>query len=527
MKVKKIAALLNDLFGGPFDSQSSPTIVSQSPLQIGVVALLALEHAFTREVLQVFGIDLSKGLPVDWDMFERIKTGETDYYTEFKKQADFYLTHQKALEQNPFNIYFLTRKQCTGMQAAEIKQVLQTAGKRFMCFSIEGGHNLSNAPIKQEGASSDSPELQLKEIQEHSKLDFISLNLCHLSEIPEQLLGGFAQGLTSQAQIAFKSDDFIPKNGFGLSALGKKVVKQALTHSSHPILIDVKHMSIYTRLDYYKYRKALIKTNSEVSRLPIISSHTGFVFLSLKKLLDNKLFLSETSTDNGISHSQIKTLNQLIGETEKGFINEKLYSNPWSINLYDEDIEAIFESRGMIGISLDQRILGASKMLMDGNRKAYFDAESISFKEWEKLFREGQFPISEEEEARAIAPSREERHIMLLCTHIVYAVRMGYEKMAWSNDESPWNHICIGSDYDGLINPINGYNTMSDLKKLEAQLRRYLPVADNHLKIKTNRKAFEYDTNGKIKSTSLEAGIQKFLFTNGLNFITRFLKNWN
>ncbi len=524
VQVRGIPKLFNQVFGEPFSSQSSPALVSKSQLQIGVIGLLAVEHAFANRVMHILDIDMSNGLPIDWNLFDRIKKGQTNYYDEFKNQVSFYGKFQNELEREPYNIFYLNRGDFTAVPASKIEQMLQTPGKRYMCFSIEGGHNLSNVPIRQ-GVKSETPEAQLKEIQENSTLDFISINLCHLSEIPEQHLGTFAQGMTSAAKLAFSSEDFMPKTGFGLSELGKKVIKQALTHAERPILIDVKHASLYTRLQYYDHKKTLEKEFSAVNRLPIISSHTGFVFTSVKNLLDQKLFRSETKQDGSTRTSKISSQNRKIGKTDDT-INSGLYANPWTINLFDEDIVAIFQSRGLIGISMDQRILGATKSFLDSDKTTFFDEEYIPFYEWKKLFSEGQLPEREMVE-RGVAPSRPERHIMLLCLHIVYAVRIGYELVEWSEGESPWDHICMGSDYDGLINPINGFDTIADCNKLRDGLIKYLPQADKTLTIRTRRKAFEYGANDTILRSSLETGIEKFLFKNGQKFITRFLKNWN
>ena len=40
----------------------------------------------------------------------------------------------------------------------------------------------------------------------------------------------------------------------------------------------------------------------------------------------------------------------------------KTVFNPWTINLFDEDILEIVESSGMIGIIMDERVLGYGKL---------------------------------------------------------------------------------------------------------------------------------------------------------------------
>ena len=524
IKTTGFAHLLNGLFGGPFDSQSSPTMVGRSSLKIGVVAILSLEHAFANQVLHILGINFSGTLPLDEALFKKTRDGSTTYYDEFKKQVNHYVTNQAALTQAPFNINFLNRDDWTGKTVSQIEEALNADSKKYMAFSIEGGHNLSNVPIRK--GRSLSPELQLKDIQDNFPLDFISMNLCHLSSIPEQPLGGFAQGVNKMSQIAFKSNDFMPKTEFGITELGKKVIRQAYTHPEKPILIDVKHMSLYSRLHFYKIRDKIILEHPEAERLPIISSHTGFTFTTVTDYIQNKRFRSKTGTEDGDPISTVEPENRKIGRTNDLF-NKGLFSNPWTINLFNEDIVEIMESGGMIGISLDQRILGTSNPAVDSVRDKYYEGEHVARLEWEKLFRDGQFPGAEGLEfLESIFAPRNERHVMLLCHHIVYAIRIGYEHINWLEGTSPWDCVCIGSDFDGLINPINGFDNVESLRNLEEQLRKYLPQADKYLKKENGRKAFEYNADGSLKRDSLGSAIKKFLYTNGLRFTARYLTNW-
>lgn len=527
-KVGLAVQIVDEILGGAFDSQSSPKQVSESPLYLGVTSLLSVEHAFANRMLNFLGINFSKVLPLDHDLFADTKDGKRTYYDEFKRQVKFYSDSENALGKKPYNISYLRRGDdvWNSKTQAEINNILSSGDKRYLAFSIEGGHNFSNVPIRSRSVKSRNPEIQLKEIQDNNSLDFMSLNLCHLSYIPEQNLGGFAQGLNKTAQIAFKSDDFLPKTGLGLTEIGKRVIRQALTHESKPILIDVKHMSVYTRFQYYRFREKLIEENPDVDRLPVISSHTGFTFISMTDYLTKKRFSSVTRDDNeGNLICEVSAENRKIGQTNDKQ-NRDLYANPWSIGLFDEEITEIMESNGFIGISMDQRVLGAAKM-RDGKRKKYYEYEFIAGPEWEKLFRDGQFPTGEEGIIEDIlkAPTRAERHIMLFCAHLIYAVRIGYDTLPWLEGTSPWQHLCIGSDYDGLINPLNGFNNITDMKDLGKQLRRYLPIADQLLSI-GNGKALKYNENGDVNTAYLEGVIADVLFKNGVGFISRYLKNW-
>ncbi len=527
VKTTGLASLLNDLFGGPFNSQSSPDQVKDSQLYLGVASIISLEHAFARRILHVLGIDFSHILPLNKEIVNKTKDGKTSYYAEFQQQVKMYLDSKATLEQAPYHIKYTGRKDWEGKTRQQITDILKNDNQqRYLVFSIEGGHNLSDVPIRGT-ALSRTPELNLKDIQDNSELDFISINLCHLSYIPEQPLGGFAQGLNKQAQIAFSSEDFMPKAGLGLTQLGKKVVRQALLHEKRPVLIDLKHMSVYTRFHFYRYRESLINEAPAVNRLPIITSHTGFTFTSLNNYLSKKQFRSTTGQQDGAFVRIVESENRKIGKTNDS-INSGLYGNPWTINLFDEEIIEIMSSRGMIGISLDQRILGAEKMV-DSSRPEYFDPEYIAKEEWEKLFRDGQLPGAEKLFDFLSIPSRAERHLMLLCLHIIYAVRIGNAGIGWEPGTSPWDHICIGSDFDGLINPINRMDNILKLSDLVAGLKKYLPVADKYLNTgdDNNARSLRYNNaDGSLDMDYLDEVTGKFMYTNGLNFTARYLSNW-
>lgn len=528
VKVKGLADILDTIFGGPFDSQSSPLQVSESSLRLGVVSLVSLEHAFANRILNLellgIDIDLSHVLPMKWGLVEKVKKGEISYFDDFKAQLDDYKTSLNWLQDAPYNIRYLNRRDWKGKKPDEIRSKLEVEGERHFAFSIEGGHNLSTVPIHGDVRSL-FPELKLKELQDSNDFDFISINLCHLSYIPEQHLGGFCQGLNNLSQIAFSSEDFTPKSGIGLTALGKKVIRQALTHPEKPVLIDVKHMSVYSRFQYYRFRESLAREIPSVARLPIMSSHTGFTFYTLKDFINNKKFRSTTETIHGLKATKVEAENQRVGRTDDR-INNGLFPNPWTINLFDEEITEIMSSRGMIGLSLDQRILGAAKIAIDSKRGQFYEGEYITQPEFERLFRDGQLP-GPERIFEDLVPSREERHIMLLCLHIIHAVRVGYSTLSWLQGTSPWDHICIGSDFDGLINPINGIDNATCFDELRKQLIRYLPQADKSVTTYPGTKALRYKEDGSVDKTYLEEVVDKFMFQNGLEFLIRFLTNWD
>ncbi|MBA3900537.1 MAG: hypothetical protein H0X62_10060, partial [Bacteroidetes bacterium] len=106
-------------------------------------------------------------------------------------------------------------------------------------------------------------------------------------------------------------------------------------------LIDIKHMSLKSRKDYYEYRRS--KGYSE----PILATHMGVTGLSW----DYKFPVSACKKFKGRGYSMIK----YYQEKQEGAL---VPFNPCSINMYDEDIKEVLLSGGLIGMSLDRGILG-------------------------------------------------------------------------------------------------------------------------------------------------------------------------
>lgn len=517
LKTKGIMGLIDEFMGNAFDGQSSPALIQKSDVKYGVTALLALEYAFAENISGFLRSFSNANLPINWALIDRVKNKKTSYFELFKEEINYYQTNKELLA-NTYKIKFLSRK-------SKEKYNLDEAGTTFLAFSAEGGHNFSEAQIRDNSQPTHPSENYLQIQNDKNNIDLFSINLVHLSEIPEQILAGFSQGLNSTAQMAFNSMDFIPKAGFGISELGKSFVKTVLTNDL-PTLIDLKHMSVYTRYQYYQFREELIANHPKVARLPMISSHTGFTFQCLETFLNTKKYNPSVRYENGQTITEIQAENVKIGKTNF-LLNNQLYGNPWTINLFDEEIIEIMESGGMMGISLDQRILGAAKGSLDGVRGKYFkDAEAIPILEWRKWFKEGHLDI-ESLEITEVKTDREIRHIYLLCCHIIHVVRLGYKHLNWVGEKSPWDHICIGSDYDGLINPINGYDNVSYIGNLRQDLKKYLPLVEKKMDLNSNISIFRNSKNNVIDEQELNDCIEKFLSVNGKNLLLRFLNNWD
>lgn len=103
------------------------------------------------------------------------------------------------------------------------------------------------------------------------------------------------------------------------------------------------------------------------------------------------------------------------------------------INLNINDVVQIYKSKGIIGIEIDQRILTYHKLDERKGKEAYFDSNSF----WLQI--------------KAFA-------------EIAYL----------GHFDNPWQCIALGSDYDGIINPLDSFRDSSTMGKLFDNLVAHL-----------------------------------------------------
>ncbi len=157
--------------------------------------------------------------------------------------------------------------------------------------------------------------------------------------------------------------------------------------------------------------------------------------------------------------------------------------NTSEINFYNEEIVRIANSNGIFGIQLDGRRL---KKRIPRNRK-----KIIGKLPSRKLFRKAGFVWRQIEEMA-----------MLL-----------YEDKKFKGD--PWGFQVIGSDYDGVIDPLNGYWTHKEMGLLYTNLVRH---AEAFLKTSKAKKLPNYN------SLNAKDIVDKLAFENANNFLIKHLK---
>lgn len=368
--------------------------------------------------------------------------------------------------------------------------------KLNIILTIEGGHNLqtqtsgNNAGLDVVG--------NLRSLKSSGRRYFF-MSMAHLEQ---NLLCTHAYNIK-----IVRDNKFMPA-GQGLTPLGRDVITEALRQPKR-ILIDIKHMSLKARQEYYD----MLRQNYSSENIPIIMSHGGVTGVSWS---NRHVAACKLVFDKWIEVQHHK---------HPGLPETKFY--PRSINLYDEEIAEILNSNGLIGLNFDEKILGV-KQIGQAQPVEYFSKDDCSCSDfivsstgYDGLQEPAERPSTFEtrmdslkemliiylnelydhpEQYRAVEIRRrlneirqdymqlltemaqEERPELIfnnaikhLCNNILHIVEVGGAKA--------WKHICIGSDFDGMINPINVCRNAKKYDNLSSALKEWLLTMTNNAAI--------------------------------------------
>jgi hypothetical protein len=228
----------------------------------------------------------------------------------------------------------------------------------------------------------------------------------------------FDNGLCGHAHSLIDSTKWFmsQKKGMdaGFKSIGLEAVRLLLsldnslevdTSLGRRILIDLKHTSAKSRKEYYK--KIVEPCYDKDIEIPVILSHVGY--------------------------SGWKTLDESIQYAEEGKEKDDRLRNgfyPWNINACNEDIEWAVKTNGLIGLCLDQRILGGGSKHGTGKKELVF----------------------------------KNLHAML---DVVAAMPAPFNSQLWYV-------FCLGSDFEGYIDPVNRYADALDYATLRNDLIDYV-----------------------------------------------------
>jgi microsomal dipeptidase-like Zn-dependent dipeptidase len=154
--------------------------------------------------------------------------------------------------------------------------------------------------------------------------------------------------------------------------------------------------------------------------------------------------------------------------------------NNWDINLSKEEIKQVVQTGGLIGLNFDQRILTGNFLLKTLKILTFLACKQWKRKQWAKPIVNSIIEI-----AKTLAT--------------VYG----------PDDNRIWEHINLGSDFDGIINPLPAYRTVDTFKDL-------MPIILESLSNKRNLDILKNKTDAQIEEI-----VEGFQYKNALRFLSK------
>ena len=307
----------------------------------------------------------------------------------------------------------------------------------YLILTIEGAH-VFNSGLQMMGKTANEEEI-LKNLDKVKKWDkkLFFMGMAH-HFYNEQC--GHAESLGKLVGVACDQKEGI---NTGFTRIGMKVLKKLLDDSGNGrVLIDLKHMSVQARKEYYN----LLDTEYTSEIIPLIVSH---------------------GTVNGLkSPDEMRIENQ----NTRGRFQEK------DINFFDDEIIRIARSRGLFAIQLDERRLASKSELKKTKRK---------ISRTKMLFHKSKLVWNQ-------------------IQHIAEVLN--------NNGEYAWEIQSLGSDHDGMVNPLNGFWTSEDIGLLASYLEKH---AFNYL---NSNESAELKNYNKISAGDI---VERFLHDNAYEFLQR------
>ena len=303
-----------------------------------------------------------------------------------------------------------SREAVVAKNYAHLQQILANPDQIGILLCIEGAHNLGfeyrdelfpalNKKI--------APAEPLNEALVDERIGFMKqhnvfmLTLCHfvfnhLATQPK------AVELTGAKKIITKNPIHSLKqvgDYRGLTFLGSYMVESLFENN---IQIDIKHCDAMSRKHIYQIARKMNKT--------VIGSHVAC-----------------SGRPTNIQNNHL--LNPMEDSEKERLASMKF--NMWDINLHDDDLIAIHELGGLMGLIMDERVLAGEKLLKE-IRRTNGNWYSVVYNHIEHIYqvlRKAGFPAS-----------------------------------------GCFDSICIGSDFDGMIDPIDTVTNEADMPRLAREL---------------------------------------------------------
>lgn len=352
---------------------------------------------------------------------------EYDYWQEFLREYEFWCARDGVTESATIEFRrdgTTMQEQVTGRyhlvrDLEHYDEILETDHDVAMLMTIEGGHVFTMGPDQQRVVD----DVIFERLEQLKSLDHPVLFIT-LAHHFDNGICGHAHSLPDAAELVMSQDarlheGFEPAGDLGLRVARKLyALDDELNDTGEPrILIDFKHLSARARKQLYEsvvqpYNAS--RSDSDREPLPVIMSHAAYSGIE-----DFETFIANAEHEDDHYHAP------------------PYYA--WNINVCDEDMRMIHETRGLVGLVFDQRVCGV------GPRHRIHDSM------WPKIVRAQLFGLVD--------------------------VIMNDERLSDDARRDVWSTICLGTDYDGMIDPFSRYPTVLDLDRFADDLRAELHAA--------------------------------------------------
>ncbi len=416
--------------------QADFTSLAKGGAEIVCVSLCGLEKGFVMNKL---------GTSLPGDVVGNLVTGMgrnrinhvqamTDYFTDLELEYDYY----KQLDGHKVNIEGRWCRYKIISSFNEIGENYDPDIKTiFVILTIEGGH-VFNAGLQMMGKKANPQEVlsNVDKVKQWDKKLFF-MGLTH--HFDNELVGQ-AQSLHG---IVRKTCDQSDNLNEGFSELGIQVLRKLLDNSNNRrVLIDLKHMSVKARNEYY----AFLEKEHPDEIIPLIASHGA--------------------------------VNGLRSDNEK--VEDDLFNygkfQPDDINLYDDEIVRIAKSGGLFGIQFDER------------------------------------RVASETELKNAGATLNRRRMLFYKSKLIWNQIQHIAEVLNRHGQYAWGIQCIGTDNDGMVNPLNGFWTAEEMPLFDSYLEKH---AYNFI---ASAQSDNLENYNKMKAADI---VERFMRGNAYNFLKK------
>ena len=443
---KKIKISINPLFNEVLNSQSSLGQLLRGDVKLIGVALHSPEANMAKGLLEKKLVNKGAIPLINRARLELIADG--NHYFQFLKEDLARITDPKAPGEFQGASFKIVRNH-QDFQENDPNTI-------YGFLVIEGLHSFFG-----DQTAIDMKAVFMKNFENFTDENTVlAINICHIEQNP---FCNHAYG------IQFINSRLFFPTGKGITSWGKEVITRMVEKK---ILPDVKHMSLLSRWDLY----TMLRNPDDGSKYasPILCTHAGITGQSVNNRVK---YLLRPPEDVGVVY-------EVVYLKPKSPYIDGVHFNCSSINLYDEDIEAILLSNGLIGISFDQRILGFADENILRDVTIPHDLEYIS--EDEATFFLGPNPsglqrstdddqIWRSEDFENLDPAFNViLHPLFFLNQVIHILCVA-QKNHLIGVHKAMTQICLGSDFDGLINALDNCKQVTHFLEFKNKCIQLLP----------------------------------------------------